>query len=100
MSTAAARTGTKSDRFRRVLRENPDATVATAAAKIGIGYAFAYGIASRTPDPANPGKSFAETRANRRAERAVRVEPGAVFVRTAAGTVRIDTETGKTSRVR
>lgn len=55
-----------------------------------VGYAFAYGIASRTPDPANPGKSYADTRADRKSVRAVsRDADGNVSVRTAAGTVTV-----------
>ena len=92
---------TKSDRFRDILIADPAATVATASAKIGIGYAFAYGIARRTPDPENPGKSFAETRANRRAVRSVdtETEPGFVRVRTATGKiVRVEIATGAVTR--
>lgn len=57
-------------------------SVSTVAAEIGIGYAFAYGIAKRA--------GYADTAANRRPTRAVSVGPdGTVSVATARGTVRV-----------
>jgi hypothetical protein len=95
--------GTKSDRFRAEIARD-GATVSSAAEIVGIGYAFAYGIAKRTPDPASPGKSFATTRAARRGSKSVAVADGIVTVRivaadgSTAGYVRVDTATGKTVR--
>lgn len=98
--------GTKSDRFRAILAADPDATISSAAESVGMGYAFAYGVAKRTPDPANPGKSYATTRANRRATKAVAVEDGWVVVRIVdsggnyAGTVRVEMTTGSVKRTK
>lgn len=65
-----------------------------------VGYAFAYGIASRTPDPAAPGKSYADTRADRKSVRAVsRDADGSVTVRTTAGTVTVRPD-GRITRTR
>lgn len=89
---------TKSDRFRDLFTD-PAMTVSVAAEKIGIGYAFAYGIATRSDDPLNPGKSLAETRANRRKTRAVNVVSGvAVIAVGSGGFVRVDLVTGKVTR--
>lgn len=112
--------GTKSDAFRAVLIRTaggPGVAVATdgpggiaaAAREIDrvrgpFGYAFAIGIAGRTPDPDFPGKSYATTRAARRGTKSVRAADGIVTVRivradgTTAGYVSVDTATGKTTR--
>jgi hypothetical protein len=73
-------------------------TVSAAAAAVGIGYAFAYGIAARFPRPDGSG-SYAETAANRRPTRAVRVVGNAVEIRPASGgVIRVDTATGAVTR--
>lgn len=67
-------------------------SVSAVAAEIGIGYAFAYGIAKRA--------GYAETAAARRPTRAVEIAPdGTVSVRTTAGTVRVSPD-GTVRRVR
>jgi hypothetical protein len=108
-SKIAVPTGTKSDRFRSVLRANAAdpsgaGSIASAAETVGIGYAFAYGIAKRTPDPDVPGKSYAATRASRRGTKSVSTADGFVSVRivgtdgTVRGMVRVDTRTGAVTR--
>lgn len=98
MGATKAKSATKSDRFRSLFTD-PAMTVAVAAEKIGIGYAFAYGIAVRSDDPLNPGKSLAETRATRRKVRAVNVVAGvAVIAVGSGGFVRVDLVTGKVTR--
>lgn len=107
---------TKSAKFRAVLRANAGGPgvavdpsgpggIARAADAAGMGYAFAYGRAAATADPDFPGRSYAETRAARRGERAIRVSDGAVIVRIdgADGAVRfvsVDRKTGKSTPVR
>lgn len=88
----------KSQRFRDLFSD-PEMTIAEAARKIGIGYAFAYGIATRTDDPHDPTKSLATTRAHRRGVRAVTVEDGVAVIRPTNGKViRIDLSTGEVKR--
>lgn len=113
---APVSTGTKSDRFRSILRANAGGPgiavdpngpggVARAADAAEMGYAFAYGVAGRTDDPDFPGKSYATTRAERRGTKSVRVSDGTVIVRIvgpdgAVSFVSVDTATGKTKTVR
>lgn len=98
-----ATVGTKSDRFRAEIARD-GATIASAAEIVGIGYAFAYGIAKRTADPSVPGSSFATTRATRRGTKSVSVADGIVRVRivgtdgNTVGFVAVDTATGKSTR--
>lgn len=78
----------KSDAFRDLLRNgiNPETKspymISDAAAKIGIGYAFAYGIAKRA--------GLAETKAKRKATKKVAVNAdGSVTIQTSAGPVTV-----------
>lgn len=78
----------KSDHARTLLTGGM--SVAETAKTVGIGYAFAYGIAKRA--------GLAATAASRRKTAAVRTDPdsGIVIVRTDVGTeVRVDRATGK-----
>jgi hypothetical protein len=72
--------GSKSAAARAMFKSG--STVSAVAAEIGIGYAFAYGIAKRA--------GYAATAANRRPTRTVETRPdGSVSVRTANGTVTV-----------
>lgn len=72
--------------------------IADAARAVGIGYAFAYGIAARMTDPES-GRPMSEIRANRRAVRSVSVVGGAAIIHpVSGGTVRVDLETGAVTR--
>lgn len=98
MAKIVARTS-KSDRFRGMFAEGK--TIAEVVAATRDGYAFVYGVAKRTPDPEHPGKSYAETRANRRTESPVSVTDDYVEVRIASGTrVRVNRETGTITRIK
>lgn len=91
----------KSDWARSLLKEGK--TIAEITRTIpNMGYAFAYGIAKRTPHP--DGGSYADHAANRRESKQVVTTDGKVHVRivdsngTYTGTVIVDTLTGKTTR--
>lgn len=57
-----------------------------------MGYAFAYGVAQRA--------GYALTAANRKATKAVTTAEGFAVIRTQAGTVKVNLETGKVTRTK
>lgn len=92
------RSGSKSDWFRELFAEGK--TIADVQRIVpNAGYAFIYGVAKRTPDPEVPGASYADTRADRRPQRAISSEGSIVKVILADGSsVSIDRATGKITR--
>lgn len=98
--------GSKSDRFRAILASDPNATISTAAEACGMGYAFAYGVAKRTPDPAHPGQSYATTRANRRSEKRLTIDGDVAVIRIvdsagkSLGFVRVNMTDGSVKRTK
>jgi hypothetical protein len=95
-ASGKTRPGSKSDWVRELLAEGK--TIADVTRIVpNMGYAFAYGIAKRTPHP--DGGTYAERAADRRPQRAVTMTGGVVKVLIADGTfVKIDRATGKISR--
>lgn len=79
---------TKSERARDLLAEGKSISDLTRLIP-NMGYAFAYGIAKRTPHP--DGGTYADHAANRRRTRAVTTDPetGIVKVATATGFVSV-----------
>lgn len=103
MVKIAAPVGTKSARFRTRLAAGD--SISEACEAVGIGYAFGYGIAKRTPNP-ETGRPFSETAASRRGTKSVSVAGTSVTVRIVdptgnyTGSVVVDMTTGKVTRTK
>lgn len=87
---------TKSQWTRDLLKEGKSIAEITRVIP-NMGYAFAYGIAKRTPHP--DGGTYADHAADRRKEKTMSVSDGVVTIRIkTGGRVLVDTATGKVTR--